>query len=437
MGERLGRVLAGERLPPAEYVGRRVDGTPVSLEISSIRTEVDGRPAVLAFGRDVDERKRIQAELLQADRMATVGTLAAGVAHEINNPLTYVLFNLQRVRQRLLDGGADADLREMVDVALQGADRVKVIVKDLLAFARSETADVAAVDVVATLRSALKLADNALRHRARVETSFENVPAVRAASARLGQVFLNLLVNAAQAFDRDSTTDNLVRVSVRGAPEDRVVIEIADNGRGIDEEHVARVFEPFFTTKAAGNGTGLGLAITRAIVDSFGGHIALESRTDEGTTVRVWLPVATRRDVLEARRPELPSEVPDMARARLVVVDDEPLVGRSLRRALQDRHDVELHTDPRQALRRLLADAEPDAVICDIVMPDLTGIDLYERVRAERPGLASRFVFITGGTFTPRASEFVASTDRPVVRKPIDLGELGRAIAACVGLRRG
>ena len=428
MRERTSRVLAGETLPPSEYVGRHADGHDVTLEISSVRTELDGKPAVLAFGRDVSERKRWRDELMRADRMATVGTLAAGVAHEINNPLTYVLFNLQRVRRDLGSSSAsEAELREMLDVALEGAERVRVIVQDLLAFTRPDSTEIGPVDVAASLRSALKLADHSLRHRARVETAFEAVPAALGVSARLGQVFLNLLVNAAQAFDSDSTADNLVRVVVRRGPDGSVEVEIADNGRGIAEENAARVFDPFFTTKPTGTGTGLGLTITRSIVESCGGRITLESRCGEGTRVVVALQAASRR--AEPKPSPRPEARPVLPRARVLIVDDEPMVGRALERLLRDDHEVELYTDPREALRVLLDGASPDAIVCDIVMPHLTGADLYERVCAERPELGGRFVFVTGGPFTPRASEFVASTEQPVVRKPLDLDDLARALA--------
>ena len=435
MGERMARVLAGERLPPAEYVGRHVDGRDVTLEISSVRTERDGKPAVLAFGRDVSERKRLHEELMRADRMATVGTLAAGVAHEINNPLTYVLFNLQRVRRDLASGSAnDAEVREMLDVALEGAERVRVIVQDLLAFTRPDSTEIGAVDVTACVRSALKLAEHSLRHRARVETSFEAVPPALGVAARLGQVFLNLLVNAAQAFDTDSTGENVVRVTVRRT-DDEVRVEISDNGRGMPAERVERVFDPFFTTKPAGTGTGLGLTISRSIVESFGGRMSLDSAPGEGTTVTVSLRSAPRRAATRTNATR-PSERPPPGRSTLLIVDDEPLVGRALERLLREDHSVSLHTDPRDALHALLEGPAPDAILCDIVMPHLSGPDLYERVRNDRPDLARRFVFVTGGPFTPRASEFVATTEQPIVRKPIDLDDLLEALAKVVSATR-
>ncbi len=292
MIERMRRVARGERVIPTEYHGRRQDGSLVSVEIHSIAIEYQGEPANLAIGRDVSERKRLQAELLRADRMATIGLLAASVAHEINNPLSYVLLNLDRLH-RVLDqllpaGAAKADALELLADAREGGQRVSVIVHELLRFSRPD-ADVppGAVDVVEALESAVRLADSAVVHRARLLRRYEPVPAVLAHSSRLTQVFLNLVVNAAQAFERPAIANEIELVT--RLDRDHVVVEVSDNGPGIPAERLAHIFDAYFTTKAEDAGNGLGLTVSRAIVEGYGGRLDARSLPGGGTTLAVRL----------------------------------------------------------------------------------------------------------------------------------------------------
>jgi PAS domain S-box-containing protein len=287
MMERIRGHAAGVALTPREYVGRRKDGGKAILEISAIAIMYRGEPAVLAFGRDVSERKRMQAELMRADRMAMIGTLATGVAHEVNNPLTYVLVHLRRLRALLPamipQAGDRARVEQLVSEALDGSERVARIVRDLLSFARPGGDEGQAVEVAGVLDSVILLARSSLEQRVRVERRYEVVPPAHADAARLAQVFLNLVLNAVQAFSADAPARNQIVASVRG---DRswIEIEIADNGPGIAGQDLQRVFDPFFTTKPPGSGTGLGLTISRAIVEAFGGELTL--RSEEGSGAR-------------------------------------------------------------------------------------------------------------------------------------------------------
>jgi len=298
MKERLKRMVAGEVLRPYEYRFRQENDEMVSVEISSIPFEYEGRPCVLAFGRDVTERKRMQGRLIQADRMATMGTLATGVAHEINNPLTYVVLHLEKLRRSLPTLVPDADGRKdaerMVAEALDGAERVRVIVQDLLSLARSDTSTHGPTNVRRVVGTSLKLASPVLDGCATVETELLETAPVRANAAWLGQVFVNLLVNAGQAFPEKAPKKNRVRVVTRTLEDGRIEVQIEDNGPGIPSEIRNRIFDPFFTTKEAGVGTGLGLAISNSIIDSLGGEIDVESRTGVGTTFRVRLPPLSR-----------------------------------------------------------------------------------------------------------------------------------------------
>jgi PAS domain S-box-containing protein len=295
MFERMRRVARGETLLPAPYRGVRKDGSTVEIEISSRATMFGGKPAVLAYGRDISERRRIEAEMSRADRMATIGLLAAGVAHEINNPLTYVLLNLQRLRVHVVGGDATpASSMTLLDEAIEGCDRVARIVRDLLTFSRPGE-DVHAVTVSESLQIALRLAAPALEGRARVRRELGDVPPVRAHEGRLAQVLVNLLVNASQAFPATAPS-NEIAISSR-VEDGLVIVEVIDNGPGIPAIDLERIFDPFFTTKPAGSGTGLGLAVARSIVRSFGGDLRAIAHAS-GARLRVELrpadPPATR-----------------------------------------------------------------------------------------------------------------------------------------------
>ncbi len=428
----------------------RKDGTPVAVESVSValRDPAGRITGYVAVNRDITERKRaeeaqrkMQAQLVQSDRMASMGTLAAGVAHEINNPLAYVVANLGFAAGELRASGAErgeplaatalpmAEILTALDEAREGAERVRAIVRDLKTFSRAGEGPRAPIDVRAVLGSSINLARNEIKHRARLVTDFAETPFVDASEHRLGQVFLNLLINAAQAIPEGNAAENEIRVSTRLDGAGRVVVEVRDTGSGIPQEHLPRIFDPFFTTKPIGVGTGLGLSICHAIVSNLGGELQVESEVGRGSTFRVLLPPAHR----PAAQPSASAGDAPVPRGRILVVDDEPLVGRSIRRVLSPPHDVASESSGRAALARLEAGERFDLVICDLMMPDMTGMDLYAAVR-HLPGAAERFVFLTGGAFTDAAREFLAGTDRPRIDKPFDPKGLRDLVA---GVLRG
>ncbi len=328
------RDLVGDQMDEAfargilfETVHRRRDGSTFPIEVSSRAALIGSERMLLSIGRDLSERAEMQANLLHADRLAAVGTLAAGVAHEINNPLAYTMGNLDMLARRLpearaqldalvvaLSGptGADAppsgaglagvaglratlgEAESMLGVAREGAARVRSIVLDLLRFSRPDEALVGTVDVHEVLEYAIAISVPEVRHRARLVRAYSGVPFVAVNESRLGQVFLNVLLNAAQAIPEGRAEDHQIRVSTATDEGGRVVIEVADTGEGIPPHLVRRVFDPFFTTKPVGEGTGLGLFVSRTIVKTAGGEISLESEVGRGTTVRVALPPAPR-----------------------------------------------------------------------------------------------------------------------------------------------
>lgn len=379
-----------------------------------------------------EEKERLRGQLVAADRMASLGLLAAGVAHEINNPLSYLSGGLSLLEPSLFDRIYDATMdgrlesvrslidegREMARDCLHGAERIRRIVGDLGAFGRVHDDSPEGANVSQAIELGLRLAGCQIRPRARAEFVPARVPLVKIAQERLGQVLLNLLLNAAHAIPEGEPERNFIRITCRTEPDGkRVAIEIEDSGCGISAEHLSRLFEPFFTTKPVGMGTGLGLSICHGIVTSIGGEITVDSMVDRGTTFRVLLPVA-ESIITKLKRPA--RLVGQVRRGRILIIDDDPLVAKIIARLLQPDHDVVVMTQSSAALERLLRGEHFDAVLCDLMMPELTGMDLYKRLDEARPAILERFIFMTGGAVTSAAQEFVNSVVTRCIHKPID-----------------
>jgi PAS domain S-box-containing protein len=421
----------GEVVGPGEYRLMHRDGRTLLADITSINIQYDGGPAVLCFIRDVTERKQMQLRLVQSDRLASVGMLAAGIAHEINNPLAYVMasleiltrYHLPVLERQLTEQGQREVLQkigETVRQATDGAERMRRIVRDVKAFARGDDEARGMVDVRQVVEGALQLVSHEIKQRARLVRQFEDVPPISASESRLGQVFLNLLVNALQAMQ--TPRDHEVRVRTYRAEGGTVAIEVTDTGDGIPSEALPKVFDPFYTTKPVGVGTGLGLFVCHGIVTSMGGTLDVRSVVGQGTTVRVCLPTTEG----ETGAPSVPRDSPPpppTRRARLLLVDDEPSLGRAIAAALEDEHDVVAVTSGEAAIELLARDAAFDLILCDLMMPGTTGIAVWETVSRQRPDLGDKFVFVTGGAFTPEAAGFLEQ-GHPYLEKPFDLREL-------------
>jgi two-component system cell cycle sensor histidine kinase/response regulator CckA len=441
------RIVAGllgapkKRLPARLRLVRK-DSRVVQVDIRSIAIEWDGEPAFLGIARDLTERHRDQAQLIRADRLAAMGTLAAGVAHEINNPLAYLMLNLQYLMRELPRFDGDSvrleGLLERLAEAEHGARRVSTIVGDLRTLARPEQVGHGPVSVVDAVHAALKVLGAQLRHRAKVVEVYEKVGLVNANATRLEQVFVNLLANAAHSLPEGRPEENEVCITVR-SDRGRVIVDVKDTGIGIAPDTLDRIFDPFFTTKPRGLGTGLGLPISRAIVKSLGGEIGVTSVFGEGSTFSVTIPGLTESEAPPPRRSQTPppslSRPPQAAprRARVLVVDDEPLVADMLQRTLAEAHDVKVATDAQTALDFLLSGETFDIIFCDLLMPRMSGMDLYEALRARFPGIEERIVFMTGGAFTERAAQFLATVPNRKLTKPFDLVELERIVTVAAG----
>lgn len=381
--------------------------------------------------RDGRERRDVPSRASLSERMASLGTLAAGLAHEINNPLTYVLGNLDVALASLEASGADRELLEMLREARQGAIRVSEIVRSMRVFARAEPNASKLADVDCVVESALAMAKNEIRHRAQLVKRLGAPPIAAAHEATLVEVVIHLLMNAAQAIPEGQVDRDEISVTTGVDANERVFIEVRDTGVGMTPDTMRRIFDPFFTTKEVGRGMGLGLSLVHSAVTASGGDVSVASALGAGSTFRVSLPAAPDR---------VPARVSIVApagpRSRVLIVDDEAAVVRLLQRLLIARHDVVVAPSGRDALEILRADDDFDAILCDVMMPDLTGADVHRAIADQSPSLAARFVFVTGGAFGERARAHVESTKQPVVAKPFRRSEVLSAVELVARARR-
>jgi PAS domain S-box-containing protein len=431
-----GALESGGREPFRELHLVRASGESIPAELARFPVVFDGQPCTMWIARDLTERKRMQAQLVLTDRMASLGMVAGMVAHDINNPLAYVLANLHILESDVLPAmtiplGQRDEVRALLSDARLGAERARDIVQQFRIFSRGEKETRReTLEVHQALESALRLAGNEIRHRARLVRDYGEPLRVVANEVQLGQVLLNLLVNAAQAIPEGGVERNEIRIltRLRGA---EAVIEIRDTGVGIPSDRLERVFEPFFTTKPSGMGTGLGLSICRNIITALSGRLELESEVGRGSVFRIVLPAVAASSITVLPPPVQPLSSGASRRGRILIVDDEPLVSQAIRRALQREHEVMALTSAREAHARLTRGEQFDLILCDIMMPEMSGIDLHEALARLSPALAERMVFLTGGAFTPRAREFLSQIKNPCMEKPFlprDLQELVRSL---------
>lgn len=372
------------------------------------------------------ELKETQARLRTSERMAALGQLAAGVAHELNSPLAYVTANIEFALSELAQletaQNGTAETTSALTQAREGASRLRQITRDLRVFSHNQVDHREPVDVHRVLESALLMAGAEIRHRARLVKELGALPTIDANEGRLGEVFLNLLVNAAQSLPDGAAEVNEIRVRTYVAGSN-VKVEIKDTGAGIAPDHLPRLFEPFFTTKPAGVGTGLGLSICHGIVTRMGGTIEVASRLGLGSTFVVTLPIGDGRPAAPAEAASPAPAVAASAGARVLAIDDDPMVLAAIKRSLKE-HEVVSVDDGRKALALLAHDQAFDVILCDIMMPNLSGVELHEQMAAVAPLLRERMVFLTGGAFTERARAFLERIPNRRLDKPFDLKEL-------------
>jgi PAS domain S-box-containing protein len=421
---------------------KRGNERPVDDSLAPIVDEEKVLGAVLVF-RDLSEKRALQRRLEFADRLAALGTMAAGVAHEVNNPLAVITANLALLAQQLERGPAlptEAAEAAMVQDILRdtssAAERLRRIVADLRLFTRPAEDAVGPSDLHRALSWALQSTAHEFRHRARVIAEIGELPPVHGAEVRLSQVFINLLVNAAHAIPPGHAQDNEVRVVGSTDAAGRAVVEIRDSGAGIPADILGRIFDPFFTTKAPGMGTGLGLSVCHGIVTSLGGEISVKSELGKGSVFRVVLPSAAGESPTGEALEREPASRP-ARRARVLVIDDEPLVRKTIERSLLDQHDVVCAASATEAVARIEAGERFDLVLCDLMMPEMTGMAVEARLRETAPGMARRMAFLSGGAFTVEAADFLRTVGpHRTIEKPFlpdDLRRRVRALLAAMG----
>jgi signal transduction histidine kinase len=425
----------------------RKDGSEIWVDARITVFTAAGAQLTATMVRDVSERVRreeelarsyrdlteMQFQLVQSQRLAAVGELAASMAHEINNPASYAMLNLAEARRLVLGlarehGDSVGELPNLVDESLDGVRRIAAVVHDLRTFHRVDRTGSTLVDLNDVVRVACRMAHNELRHRATMVMELAPDASVHGDASKLCQVVLGLLLNAAHAFDDDSGPVRRVTVTTfSNCNEVRVTVE--DTGSGIPDSVRERVFEPHFTTKHA-RGAGLGLSLCAKLVGEHGGTIDLRSAEGSGTKVTVTLPTAAAAAAPPGASltPHTPAPTA-VGKPRILLIDDEPMVLKALARSLRETGAVAVARGGQAALSELARGAHFDVVVCDLMMPEMDGPATYEAIVAARPGLKHRFVFCSGGVFTPRAREFLSTAVSPLVTKPVAKDALERAIA--------
>jgi two-component system, cell cycle sensor histidine kinase and response regulator CckA len=394
--------------------------------------------AVMVF-RDVSEQRKLQKQLELANALASLGTMAAGVAHEVNNPLSVIAANVEILQDEMkihraelapLVGSEKArtrctEVQQVLADVLRAAEHIERIVADLRTFSRPAPQELGVVEVTKCMRWALRSTAHTLQHRAQVKADLGAVPDIRGDETKLGQVFINLLVNAAYAIEPGDVDQHEVAVRVSTDARGWALIEVRDTGCGIAPEALPRIFDPFFTTRAKDGGTGLGLSICHGIVSALGGELNVESRLGRGSCFSVCLPPAGH----DPPQPQMVvTPLATQRRARILVIDDEPMVLRMIERVLRD-HEVVTSDSARAALERIQRGERFDIVLTDIAMPTTTGVQFYEALLAHAPDYKRRIIFMCGGASTSAIADFLNSVASPRIDKPFHSHKLRALIA--------
>ena len=378
-------------------------------------------PAVARELREAElraERRKLQEQLMLSDRLVSLGMLAASVAHELNTPLASVMMNLEFSLSNAEEQESFQESLEALREALAGAGLIRDIIRDIKVFSRPDGHHFGPTDVHRVLDSALRMAHNQLFHRARIVKDYGELPPVHGSEARLGQVFLNLLVNAAQAVPEGRRDEHEVRVVTRRSGE-QVRVEIHDTGAGIPPELRERIFEPFFTTKPVGVGTGLGLSICRRLITEMDGSIGVDSEPGRGCTFWIHLRVAQGQEVKQEVRTK-----PSRRGLGVLVLDDEKAVGKALHRLLGTQHQVTTFYRAQDALAYITSGRRFDAILCDLMMPEMSGAQFHHELARLDPEQAQRIIFMTGGAFTEETRAFLSTARNPCMDKPLDIPRL-------------
>lgn len=425
----IARANAGEHLH-FEWHRNSRDGVARWDEVFLKRVTIGGQPRILALTRDITEKKRAAEELsrqretlYQREKLAALGSLLAGVAHELNNPLSVVV-----ARAVMLEERGDRATHAAATKIRAAAERCARIVRTFLAMARQQAPQRAPVCINDVVGAALEITDYALRSGGVevVRDLAADIPRILADADQLHQVFMNLIINAQQALQEQAPPRRIVLASRFDGNADVVTISVADNGPGIPEALRTRIFEPYFTTKPTGMGTGVGLSVSHAIVEQHGGRLTVDCPPEGGTRFTIDLPCETS-EAADADRTRTMLRGP--AGSAVLVVDDEPEIRQMLSTILDDAgHQVVTAASAREALQRMDG-AHFDVILADMRMPEFDGRALFREIERRWPERTRRVVFVTGDTLSPTLRDFAAECGRPVIEKPFLPGDVRRVVA--------
>ncbi len=423
VGQQLGAIL--ESLGWPEWQGGEtgqkerlleMGGGQTPIHISGFWATIDGKERRVVLMRDRSREYELRQQMTKMDRIITTGTLAAGVAHEVNNPLAFIASNVDFLLRRHGDEAVDAEIIEeaLEDIQI-GVERVQAIVKELRQLARADAEDWAAIDVEEVVESAIRMVEHRLERRARLVRDYEEMGEILGDESGVAQVVLNLLVNALQAIpEEESSGDHRIEVAIR---DDKGWVEVAvsDSGVGMSEETKRRLFEPFYTTKEEGEGTGLGLPICQNLAHSMGGTLEVESKDGEGTTVRLKWPKKEAASAQEAPKVEAAGD----RKGRVLVVDDQAPLLRAMARQLKGFGEIYTAQSAEEALA-LAEERRPDLILSDLHMEEASGLELYQRLKERDEDMARRVVLMSGDDPSASTHQRLAEEGLEMWRKPVE-----------------
>ncbi|MDH3484785.1 MAG: ATP-binding protein [Myxococcales bacterium] len=452
-----------EKGKPAVYEVELASGAASSVTGTAIASMWDGQEATIVQLQPTlrPSVPPLVGPRVPEDRLRAIGRLAAGLAHEVNNPLTFVLANLESLREshqairrfvRKLrvdlahDGEIspkafeqlikEANLEEVIDDAAEmltdcnkGMHRIQDIARSLGTFSRADDEQAELVDLTRVVDDACSMVFNQIRYRARLVKRSEPIPMVAAYPGRVAQALVNMLTNAVEAIDGGAYEKHRIVVSTR-LENDHVIIGVSDTGVGIDDGDQARIFTPGFTTKAHDGGMGLGLSLCKRVAEEHGGRLEAHRLPDQGTRFELIIPADTGLQPVERKRESRPISEAPATRPRILIIDDDAMVLSALRRRLRRRYEPVTVLGGVEALALLAEDSSFDAIICDLMMPEVDGKSFYDTIRQRHPKLVDRVVFMSGGAFTPRLRKFAASVSNPVMQKPVTREHLESMLAS-------
>lgn len=432
--EHLQTVRTAKNGDTRQFRAIRRDGRAIALEISTAYVDdFEGAPALVLFVRDVTLRLELQTRMIGVERVLATARLATGAALELSNPLAALALNTQFVEEELerlaskLSVGALDELRGALVEARESAERMRATVVDLRNIARADAGHIESVELSRVVEPAINLSSIEASKVAKIEADLADAPAVRAQAAGLVQVLIHLVLKAVEGMDPEQRERNAIEITARARDDGRVSIEVSDNGRAPSPEGMARVFDPEPITETRGL-VVRSLAVVKEMVEAMGGEIVAEPRATGGMVVRVILPAAGRASERPAR--VAADALRSNSRPRILVVDDEPMVTWSVRRVLGKDCDVVVAHSGEEALAQVAAPgASFDAVLCDVIMPGLTGMDVHAKIRERSPELADHVIFLTGGAFTPEVQRFLSGIANPKLDKPVQIEELRAHVA--------